>query len=179
MNIQTIKKNHWNEIREIYKEAFPKSEQKPFFLLKQDAKKGKVTILVAEEEGKVVGFIVTIPYKNMIMVDYLAVSSKIRSRGTGSLLLQEVCRKFSTNKILLLIEKLDDSAENIQQRISRRKFYLKNGFESANYYASIGKGIMEILDYNGTVTQEEYLDIQHYALGSLFFRLAKVEVLSD
>ena len=42
--------------------------------------------MTASEEGRLLGFTVLIPYQDMVMVDYLAVSSKIRSKGTGSYL---------------------------------------------------------------------------------------------
>lgn len=66
-----------------------------------------------------------IPYKNLVMVDYLAVSGKVRSKGTGSLLIQEMCRRFKDRKIILLIEQLDETAANSAQRIARKNFYLK------------------------------------------------------
>ncbi len=87
--------NQWEGVREIYLEAFPKAERKPLFSLKRSVRSGKAEIFTAAEDGVLLGFIVVIPYRDMLMVDYLAVSAKIRSRGTGSLLLQEICRRFS------------------------------------------------------------------------------------
>lgn len=115
-----------------------------------------------------------IPYKDMIMVDYLAVSGKIRSRGTGSKILQEVCRHFPDKKIVLLIERLDDNAENKEQRIARRKFYFKNGFTSSDIYIIGHSGNMEILNFSGTVSLQEYMDLQRYALGRLMFRMSGI-----
>lgn len=115
-----------------------------------------------------------IPYKSMVMVDYLAVSSKIRSRGTGSKILQEICRRFPDQKIVLLIEQLDDTAENKDQRIARRKFYFKNGFTSSNIYITGRSGNMEVLNFGGTVSVQEYMGLQQYALGKTMFRLAKI-----
>ena len=73
--------------------------------------------MTATEEQKLLGFVVLIPYKNMVMVDYLAVSSKIRSKGTGSYIMENVCRQYADKKIVLLIECLDDQADNREQRI--------------------------------------------------------------
>ena len=128
------------------------------------------------ENGRVLGFVVVIPYKNMVMVDYLAVSSKIRSRGTGSKILQEVCGRFSDQKIVLLIERLDDTAENKEQRIARRRFYFKNGFTSSDIYIAGRSGDMEILNFGGTVSKQEYMDLQQYALGKLMFRLSGIKL---
>ena len=121
MDILNENQKPWKEIKEIYFEAFPKSERKPFFAIQHSVKKGKAQLLTAMENEILQGFVMAIPYKDMVMVDYLAVSSKIRSQGTGSKIIQEVCKRFSDKKVVLLIERLDDSAENKEQRIARRK----------------------------------------------------------
>ena len=112
----------------------------------------------------------------MVMVDYLAVSSKIRSRGTGSRILEHICGQFPDKKIVLLIERVDDMAENCQQRTARRRFYLKNGFTSSGIFITGAGGDMEVLNYGGTVSQEEYMDLQRYALGKLFFCLSRIRL---
>ena len=104
------------------------------------------------------------------MVDYLAVSSKTRSRVTGSKIMQEVCRYFPGKKIVLLIERPDDTAENKDQRIARRRFYFQNGFTSSNIYITGRSGNMEILNFGGAVSKQEYMEVQQYALGKLMFR---------
>lgn len=111
--------------KSIYMEAFPKRERKPFFVLKHSVKRGKARVFTASDENRLLGFTVAIPYQNMVMVDYLAVSGKIRSKGTGSFIMQEICQYFSDKKVVLLIERLDEGAENREQRIARRRFYLK------------------------------------------------------
>ena len=86
------------------------------FVLRHSVKSGKAQILTATEDRTLMGFVMVIPYGGMVMVDYLAVSSKIRSRGTGSQIMQQVCKHFADKRIVLLIERLDDKAENAQQR---------------------------------------------------------------
>lgn len=176
MNILNEKQKPWKKIKEIYFEAFPKSERKPFFAIRHSVKKGKAQLLTAMENGILQGFVMVIPYKNMIMVDYLAVSGKIRSRGTGSKIIQEVCKRFSDKKVVLLIERLDDSAENKEQRIARRKFYFKNGFTSSDIYITGHSGNMEILNFGGMVSLQEYMDLQQYALGKLMFWMSGIRL---
>ena len=78
MIASSVEKNQWQEIRNIYIEAFPQKERKPFWVLQHSVKCGKVQIFVETVNNAVQGFIVVIPFKNMIMVDYLAVSAKTR-----------------------------------------------------------------------------------------------------
>ena len=133
-------------------------------------------VMAATEGEQVLGFIVLIPYKDMVMADYLAVSSKVRSRGTGSYIMQNVCRQYKDKKIVLLIERLDDKAENKEQRIARRKFYLKNGFTSSDIFITGASGEMEIMNFGEKVSEEAYIDLQKYALGTVMFRLSKIKV---
>ena len=191
MKVLQIQKEQWEEVKEIYLEAFPKRERKPFSSLRRGVRRGKVQLLTAVEGDQVLGFTAVIPYESMVMVDYLAVSGKIRSRGTGSEILQEVCRIFADKKIVLLglpviltvtfvivllIEKEDARAENCQQRIARRRFYVKNGFASSGIFTDGQSGAMEIMTSGGSVTPGEYLRLQKYALGRLFFRLSRIRI---
>lgn len=177
MKFALADKEQWSDIKKIYMEAFPKRERKPYFSLKRAVKKKKAVVMTAVEDKKLLGFVVLIPYKDMVMVDYLAVSSKTRSKGTGSFIMQNVCRQYADKKIVLLIECLDDAAENKEQRAARRRFYLKNGFTSSDIFIEGAGGEMEILNYGGNISQGEYLALQEYALGRIFFKLSKIKVV--
>ena len=177
MELAKIKDNQWNAVRKIYTEAFPKKEQKTFTSLKSSVKKGKTKLLTASENDTLLGFTALIPYKDMVMVDYLAVNSAIRSKGTGSRILQNVCNLYSNKKIVLLIEQIDKMAENNQQRIARRKFYLRNGFTSSDIYISGVSGNMEVLNYGGKVSAKEYMELQKYALGKIFFLFSGIRLV--
>ena len=94
----------------------------------------------------------------------------------GSFIMEQVRSRFADKKVVLLIERPDEAAENQAQRLSRRKFYLKNGFDSANLFISGASGEMEILSCGGIPTPERYLSLQKYALGELFFRLSRIQL---
>lgn len=177
MQLKEFDGKQWTEIKKIYMEAFPKRERKPFFILKRSVKKGKAKIMIAIEEEQLLGFVVLIPYNNMVMVDYLAVNSNIRSKGTGSFIIQNVCKLFENKKIVLLIESIDNVAENKKQRIARRRFYLKNGFSTSSIFIKGTSGEMEVLKYGGIVSNEEYLELQKYALGTLFYKLSNIKII--
>lgn len=76
MDILNTNQKPWKEIKEIYFEAFPKAERKPFFAIRNSVRKGKIQLLTATENGILHGFIMAVPYKNTVMIDYLAVSKK-------------------------------------------------------------------------------------------------------
>lgn len=178
MQLRKVQRSQWGEIQGIYKEAFPKRERKPFFLLKASLRRGKTHIYTVAEK-RLLGFVAVIPLQNMLMIDYLAISSKIRSRGVGGFIIEELCKIYKDKKIVLLIEKLDDAAENRQQRIARRNFYVKNGFTSSGLFVNGVSGTMEVMNYGGRIEAEEYLYMQRYALGNIMFRLSKMKLVSD
>lgn len=174
MEFSELKETQWSDLKEIYSEAFPILERKPVFVLKRFVKTGKAQIFTATEDDVLLGFAVVIPYEDMALVDYLAVSSKFRGKGTGTFIMQELCKHFQDKKIIIEIEKLDEEAVNTKQRVARRKFYLKNGFKAPHIYTNSSMGDMEILNYGGKVSPKEYLRMQKYLLGDLFYKLSNV-----
>ena len=120
-----------------------------------------------------------IPYHDMVMVEYLSVSNKIRSKGTGSKILNEICRQYAGRRILLLIEKIDETAANNEQRIAWKRFYLKNGFAPSGVFAQGVSGYMEILCYGRNVSGDEFIAVQTYALGRILFGLSKTKVVKE
>lgn len=177
MEIKKMNKNQWSSIKNIYMEAFPKAERKPFFLLKHCIKKGKAEIWVGTEKEIVLGFIVLIPYHDMILVEYLAVSNQTRSKGAGSQILHKICQQYDDKRILLLIEKIDELASNNAQRLARKRFYLKNGFVSSNIFTQGVSGAMEILCTGGNISGDDFIAIQTYALGKWLFKLSKTQLI--
>ena len=68
MKFTTVEKQHWKTIKTLYLEAFPKQERKPFFVLRHCIKSGKGQLFIALEKELLLGFILAIPYENMVMV---------------------------------------------------------------------------------------------------------------
>ena len=132
-------------IKEIYW-RLSKAGEKAVFMLRRSVKKGKAVVMTATEGGVLLGFTVLIPYKDIVMVDYLAVSSKIRSKGTGSYIMQNVCRHYAGKKIVLLIERLDDQAQKTENKELREEdFISKNGFTSSDIFIEGVSGELEVI----------------------------------
>lgn len=115
MEFTLANEQQWANIKEIYLEAFPKQERKPYFILRRSVKKGKAVVMTATEGG--------------------------------------------------------------EQRVARRRFYLKNGFTSSDIFIEGVSGELEVLNYRGKVSQEDYICLQRYALGELFFKLSKIKIV--
>ena len=59
-------------------------------------------------------------------------------------------------RIFLAREQLDKSAENYAQRVSRRNFYLRCGFEDLPCCIKEGSVVYDVMGIGGIVTAEEY-----------------------
>lgn len=59
----------------------------------------------------------------------------------------------SEKRILLNIEKVDETSENYQQRFKRKKFYEKNGFQNTEFEIETEDIVYEIL-YSGAIVHE-------------------------
>ena len=70
---------------------------------------------------------------DVVILLYLAISDAVRGKGYGSAVLQAVQKKYAGKRIILNIEEMDEQAANYAQRVKRKAFYQKNGFEILDY----------------------------------------------
>lgn len=146
---------HYAKIKRLYKKAFPPNERKPFSLIRAMQKKGKTDIWYFEDNNNFVGLVITINSDDIILIDYLAVDEKSRSKGYGTKILDCISEHYKPRSIFLEIEIPYESAENYKERVRRKNFYINAGFTPMNTYAKLfgvdmelmGKGCF--LDYEG------------------------------
>lgn len=157
MKIQKAKNLvQWIKIYRLYRSAFPRSEKKPFSMILSMCKKGKSDAWYCEENGRFAGLVITINGADKILLDYLAVSAKMRGCGIGSEMLRAMRQIYEGKGIFLEIEAVDEKAENYEERKNRKKFYLSNGMTEMNVYVELFGVDMELLGYDCSLTVEEY-----------------------
>lgn len=76
---------------------------------------------------------------------FLAICSEKRSKGYGSKALFLMKEQYANYQLALDMEIIDETAENIEQRKARKKFYLKNGFYETGFMMRYQDLIMEVL----------------------------------
>lgn len=146
-----------NHIRELYSEAFPLIEQKPFDILKKKAEEGVVEFLAIEaEDGAFKGLAITALYGDMVLLDYFAVAASERGNGVGSAALGLLKEHYADRRFILEIERTDVEADNIGQRLKRKSFYLRNGMKPMPFLVDVFGTEMEVLTYDCEVKYEEY-----------------------
>ena len=153
-------------IKKLYKKAFPKCERKPFKTL-INFSKNKISDMfcITDEENIFYGLAITIKYKNLVLLDYFAITPEYRNKGIGSKTLAILQNYYKQDILIIEIEDTADSnAKNILQRIKRKYFYIKNNMVLQNFKVNLLGYGMEILTFNGSISFNQYHQIfeQYY-----------------
>lgn len=155
---------------------FPPSELIPFKYLLSKAKRDFAEFLAFYDEDLFVGLCYTVSLNDFTLVLFLAVDSALQSKGYGSQALQEVCSRYSPNRLALEIEVLDPQATNYEQRVRRKAFYEKNGFTSSGLCLEAQHEVYEIMVYGGKVEPSDMLGAYRALANPLLFPFTKPKV---
>ena len=146
----------WFRIRILYRCSFPRSERKPFRIIRSMHKKGKTDVLCVSENGKFCGFATTINGKNCVLLDYLAVRRKMRGKGAGSAILGHMLAVYGNSGMFVEIENPYEDCSKRDERMRRRNFYIRNGMKPLNVFARVFGVNMELLGSGVALTFEQY-----------------------
>ncbi|MDT2926294.1 GNAT family N-acetyltransferase [Lactococcus lactis] len=111
-----------------------------------------------------IGFYFLVKNKNSGYIFYYAIDQRYRSKGYGSAALKKMIAQYKEIQLTLDFEQIDESSSNNEQRIRRKKFYLKNGLKETGHFTLLSGERFEIVctedefDVNGLV---EILKIIH------------------
>lgn len=142
------------QVKHLYREAFPAAERVPIKYLIGDDATGE---LAACYDGELFcGFYATITVGDIVCILFLAVEPQLRDRGYGGQILELITDRAAGRRIMLDIEAPDIKADNYEQRIRRKQFYIKNGYRETEI-AYDWRGVSyEILITNGTISEAEF-----------------------
>ena len=162
-------------IHNLYEEAFPASEKKPFEMILAKRETGNFEILeITDDEGCFCGLAIMMLYQNLALLDYFAIAANCRGNGKGSAALKVLQDKYADQKFILEIENTagltDDGLKMTQQveclpeeekqiRLRRKAFYLRNDMRQMDFYVDLFGVEMEILVHGEKVDFEEYYSI--------------------
>lgn len=142
------------EINDLYTSSFPENERKSLlFLLKENQSIGEIYYFY---EDSFVGFACLLCSNDIYHIIYVSIIDALRDKGYGSRIVQTICKMKEGNRVIVDIEKEDINANNNQQRIKRKQFYLKNHFEETDVKYRWHYDNYEILSYGGNITHYEF-----------------------
>lgn len=143
----------------INKEAFPIPEYISITELFTFANQTNTDILGIYDRNTPVGFFVLVKNNTCGYVYFFAIDQSLRSQGYGSSAIKELIRRYPELQLILDFEEIDEKAENNNQRIRRKQFYLRNGFTETNRYTLLKEDRFEVVCNNPPLNEKAFQDI--------------------
>ena len=156
---RAITKEKIDMIRELYLEAFPEIERKPFDEMVKKMQEGNLEFLSIEDNGEFIGFGISILYDKYALLDYFAIKEAKRGKGYGRKALMSCKERYSDKLFLLEIESTFDEGDNMEDRKRRKEFYLSCGMVCMPYIVNFLGTLMEVLTFGESITYEEHKSI--------------------
>ena len=166
-------------LEELYLSAFPENERAPFKKLARMSRKPQVNFWDVWAEDEPAGLLYIVNSRDLSYIFYFAVKEELRGRGIGSAILGAVRKKYRGRRLFLGIEQLDEGADNYAQRLARRSFYIRNGFEPLGVKAVEGPVTFELLGIGGAVTDREYRRLMLGAIGPVTMLLIPIRIIES
>lgn len=158
MDIENVLKSKCKrEVKEIYITSFPKEERMPFALMMMMSCLWNTQFLAFYDKETLCGLVYMATLGRQTFIMFFAVDAKLRSKGYGSSILNEIQSLHPKNKIIVSIEPCNESAENIEQRLKRKNFYIRNGYQETGYLMTLSGQVQEIIIKNGTFNKWKFM----------------------
>lgn len=145
-------------VKRLYHSAFPKEEQMPWWLLRMFSLRKDMGITAFYDEDRFCGMTVSVGVEEYLFILFFAVAEDCRGKGYGSEILSLLKRENPQRPIVLNVEPLDDAAENAAQRVSRMRFYNRNGFFDTGYNIDEVGGTFRVMS-NAALNPQAYLGV--------------------
>lgn len=132
---------------DLYLKAFPEIERHPIDELFIACDTGKCEWLIFKDGDTFIGMAYMVINDSIAFLLYLAVEEGQRNKGYGARILRELTKLYAGKEVVLLIESLHEECDNMDIRIRRKGFYLRNSFHDTGYIQSTceGAAIYDIL----------------------------------
>ncbi len=157
---QAFTQGSLDKIYDLYMEAFPKEERKPFEMMLQKQSEGSMALYAITDDRDVfLGLAIFVFGRDMALLDYFAIEPHLRSTGIGTTALKQLQQMFPEKRFFLEIESTYQQCRDAANRARRKAFYLQNGMMPQGYLVHLFGVEMEILTYQCQVTYEEYYSV--------------------
>ncbi|GAA6173285.1 GNAT family N-acetyltransferase [Colwellia sp. KU-HH00111] len=157
INLRPLNQNedNFSKVIDLYKNAFTTAKRLPTWFLRFKLRHGKAGFNVLYADDTWIGLIYTTEYNDIVLTHFFAIAEACRSAGYGSNVLDLMKVVYLGKRIVLNIELLDKREKNYQQRLKRKAFYEKNGFNSSGYIVKEPGEKLEMLIFGGSISKNE------------------------
>lgn len=153
----------WESLDLLNRAAFPPDEYLAMETQLALVRKGEFVIWAAYTEGKFAGFATLRFYQHLVYLCYLAVEESRRSKGIGSQILQKLREVEAARQIIVEMELIDAHAANNNDRIRRKAFYLRNGFDETGWGVRYFGVSYELCATDGRLDIDLYQEMMKHA----------------
>lgn len=163
MNLRLLKLEPDHRDREYFErineEAFPPSERMRFDEIFRFAANTDTDVLGIYEEEEPIGFAVLLKNAACGYLYFIAIDQRMRSKGHGTAAIRELMKAYPALQLVLDFEIIDEKAENREQRLRRKNFYLRNGFHETGNYTMLRDERFEVVCSGGELNQAAFKDL--------------------
>lgn len=163
---------------DLYLTAFPEIERHPIGELFDACNTGKCEWLIFKDNATFIGMAYMVVNDDIAFLLYLAVADDQRNKGFGAGILSELSGLYDGKEVVLLIESLHEECDNMDIRIRRKGFYLRNGFHDTGYIQSTcnGAAIYDILSTSPDFRTASWKTfVAHYPMESYMDNIYKAQ----
>ena len=132
-------------VKNLYESSFPVQERISWPWMVWMALLGQADFLAYFDGQDFAGFSYSLRSKTSYYLLFLAIPAQQQSKGYGRQILQAVARRAGKRPIYLVIEPLDESADNYSQRLKRLAFYERNGYQLTDYLYFGNQEVYQVL----------------------------------
>ncbi len=125
--------NDLEKLNELNIEAFPVEERLDLSEMLEMTRHSEVDFIALYDAENFVGFYLIFKKYSCAYIYFLTIAKEFRNKGYGTGLLELLNKKYIDYQIILDLEEVDEKALNNSQRITRKKFYLRNLYKEAGY----------------------------------------------
>lgn len=143
------------KVKALYYRSFPKNERRSFPELIEN-RLGNTEVVSFYDDETFVGMACLLNGRDLSHIIYLAIDESLRGHGYGSKALELLHQRKYGRRVMVDIEIPDAQAENAAQRIMRKKFYLRAGYEETPVKYEWRHENYEILSFGGQISETEY-----------------------
>lgn len=145
-----------DELKKLYENSFPLEEQIDFYKLLSGVFEN-FKLYALYDNGNIVGMAHFLEQDTFIHLNYLAVNKNHQSKGYGSHIILWLKKKYKNKAIVVDIEEIDSSAPNNENRIRRKNFYRRNGFNDG-MYCFMWEGVFMTYMNTEKINPEEFMN---------------------
>lgn len=176
LRVEPVKGKAKRKVKEIYKASFVKEDRMAFWMMRMMSRMKSTDFLSFYDEDILCGFVYMATLDNLTFIMFFAVDENNRSKGYGSRILEEIQSIYPSNKIVLTIERCIEDADNIEQRLRRKKFYINNGYKDTKFLVELVNKTQEVLIKNGEFKSDEFVSFfKKYSNGTMKLKVWRAD----